>query len=277
MRVPCVSRWVSLCVTAAWIGWAPMAHAADESARGALAQDAGMTFDQAIEQVHRNPDRARELFRQAADRYEALANDGVQNPNLEFNLGNTYYRLHDLGRAILHYRRGLRLQPSHTRLRANLAYAREHVQPSLAPPAGNQLLRSILFLHYDTSTTARWWACVAAGVIGWGCLLARLRWQRPVLLTAGAIGAVVGFTLGLSVLWDLQHARARPPAVVVAEGTLRLGRGEGYEPALSQPLGPGVELRILEQRADWVHVELQDGKTGWLRADAVLRINPPET
>jgi uncharacterized protein YgiM (DUF1202 family) len=101
----------------------------------------------------------------------------------------------------------------------------------------------------------------------------RLRWRSRGLLTLSCLFVVFGLANAASVGWQLHDQTRHPPAVVVSgEHTLRLGRGEGYDPALSQPLGPGVEVRILNQRADWAEVRLADGKTGWLPLQAIVQI-----
>jgi SH3-like domain-containing protein len=33
---------------------------------------------------------------------------------------------------------------------------------------------------------------------------------------------------------------------------------------MRQPLGPGVELRIIQRHGDWAEVRLMDGNEGWL-------------
>ena len=64
-------------------------------------------------------------------------------------------------------------------------------------------------------------------------------------------------------------------AVVVvagAETTLRQGNGVNYPAALARTLPPGLELRRLGERGDWLHVELGDGTVGWLPHTAVLAL-----
>jgi len=46
---------------------------------------------------------------------------------------------------------------------------------------------------------------------------------------------------------------------------VRKGNGEGYAPQFEQPLHEGVEFTILEQRGGWMHIELTDGNSGWVR------------
>lgn len=239
-----------------------------ELLRGAL--DA---FDQAVSASRSNPSRAEQLYRRAAADFEALAASGVRNASLEYNLGNTYFRLGDLGRAVLHYRRALRLDPRHTDASANLEYVRQRVKPYLSPTAGTELTRRLLFWQYGTSRQQRFWAAAIFSAAGWLLLLLRLRWPSGPLLVAALTCISLGLANGGLIAWELRSEQLEPAAVLVrGEHVLRRGRGEAYEPARSEALGPGVELRVLEERAGWVRVRLRNDETGWLPAQAVERV-----
>lgn len=260
------------CVVLALFSVAANAASLDTQQQRELAQKMIDSFEEAVAEQRSTPELARTQYQQAIQSGEALAGAGVRSAALEYNLGNAYFRMNDTGRAMLHLRRAAEISPSDARIQANLRYVRERVEPALQPPASNQILHAILFLHHNYSARTRLWIAGIAGVAGWGLLLSRLWKPRTWKTTLGAAGAVVSMTLGISVLWQLHHDSKMPPAVVVGKETLRLGRGEGYDPALSQPLGPGIELRVLEERADWVRVELVDGKTGWLPERAIERV-----
>ena len=58
-------------------------------------------FEQAAALPRTESETALELYRQSAEAYEALIAQGAHNGKIYYNLGNTYYRLGDLGRAIL--------------------------------------------------------------------------------------------------------------------------------------------------------------------------------
>ena len=63
-------------------------------------------FHQAVETEKTDPDAARDLFEKAAFRFERLvAEGGVRNGKLFYNIGNIHFLLGDIGRAILNYRR----------------------------------------------------------------------------------------------------------------------------------------------------------------------------
>ena len=44
----------------------------------------------------------------------------------------------------------------------------------------------------------------------------------------------------------------------------RKGDGEGYQPSFTGPLHAGTEFALIEERGEWRHVELHDGRRCWL-------------
>jgi tetratricopeptide (TPR) repeat protein len=236
-------------------------------------RDALSAFDRAVDVAREDPAQAVQLYRQAEAGFLALGDAGLRNACLEYDLGNVYFRLGDLGHAILHYRRAAALDPSDERLTANLRYARDRVEPRIAPSGQRRLARQLLFWHYGTSVRQRFGALAVVSAGGGLLLFAWLRWRQRGVLIGGLVGVAAALAVGTSLLWQL-HADARfPPAVVVARGVpLRLGRGTGSDLALKQPLGPGLELRVLQERGDWVEVRLPNDQAGWLPAAAVERI-----
>ena len=228
-------------------------------------REAQSAFDQAVELAHNQPERSQELYRQAVAGFSALIEAGVRNAALEYNLGNAYFRLNELGAAILHYARAQQLDPADQKIAANLEYARRQVEPAIERSGQTRLVRSLLFLHYDTALHGRFWAAVVLSVVGWFLLTLRLRLPRREFVITGGLAVGLALSFAASVIWQVREDARHPRAVLVGSPTiLRLGRGEGYDPALQQPLGPGVEMRVLQQRGDWAEVRLPNDQTGWL-------------
>ncbi len=244
--------------------------------REAVLRQALADFDAAVALKDRNAAEAERLYRQALAGFETLLQSGVHNGSLYYNLANTYLRLGEVGRAIVNYRRALRWMPGDERVRANLEAARRMCRVRIPPPATSEALATLFFWHVGTSLSARVQVGLAAYVLFWLIMLARLPagrrapWLKWPALAAGLLALV----LAASVAWDLTTRPYRIEGVVVAESTeLRKGNGDYYEPQLEQPLSAGVEFRLHESRPDvdgvqWYFVELPDGKKGWLRADA---------
>lgn len=212
-------------------------------------------------------------LRESVRGFESLLASGVRHGALEHNLGNAYFRLGDIGRAVLHFRRAARLAPRDGRIQANLAFARARVNPPVTPSGQVQLWERLLFWSRSTTAGEQLWFAAGFSIVGWAALLVCLRRRVPALATAGLAAVVLGLANAALLAWNLHSTRTRPEAVLVSgQPLLRHGRGEAHDPVRREPLGPGVELRILEQRGDWLHVELRDGQAGWVPATGVERV-----
>ncbi len=234
--------------------------------------DALRDYDAAAELQSSDLKRAQQLYRQSAAGFEALASTGVQNAALEYNLGNAYFRAADLGRALLHYRRAARLDPGDVRVQANLRFARQRVEPTIMSSGRAQVAQTLFFWYFNTPLHRRFAAGALLAALGWGLLLAWLRWPRGAL-AAGGMASVVLASLALaSVLYEINERATHPDAVVLQRETLRLGRSTTSDPALRSPLGPGVEVQVRQQRGDWVEVRLANDAAGWLPAASIAAI-----
>lgn len=240
-----------------------------------LVQTALNAFDQAVAVARENPYQAEELYRQSAAALESLIDSGIRNAPIEYNLGNVYFRLKDLGRAILHYRGAQAIDPTDDRIAANLAYARQRVEPAISASGEDQLLSRLAFWTRSTSRQARFWIAALASAAGWAGLFVWLLRRNRAIFALSALAILVGLANAATVVIELRSESSTPAAVVSRPNTvLHQGRGKNYDPVLRQPLGPGVEVVILAERGDWCEVQLANRQSGWIPSDSLLRVAP---
>jgi hypothetical protein len=224
------------------------------------------------------PGKARPLFRTAATCYESLRQRGAHNADLYRNQGSAFLLAGDLPRAILAYRRGLRLAPADAGIQAGLAYARAQV----AYPSQDGFGRPAT--EHRPPWLPRLWPlpCLVGAVLLYSVAwVAITRWRmtrRGWLLSAAgvAFGAAALLTASLA-LDSWQHGQeSRHPLVVIAEdGVLvRTGNGLAYPPRYETPLNRGVEARLFFARGNWLQIELAGGEVGWVPSGYALRDSP---
>ncbi len=231
-------------------------------------------FRQANEVAAADPDSARDLYEKSAMRYERIIRQGgVQNGKLYYNLGNTYFRMKDLGMAILNYRRAEQFIPNDPNLRQNLDYARKRRLDEIEEKQETRVMKTLFFWHYDLSTRAR----VMAFTVSFGSLWVfagiRLFMKRP--FTSGCITAalLLSFFLGGSLAAEQYSLHHQRPGVIISQATVaRKGNSETYEPSFKDPLHSGTEFTLIEDRDPWVHVELADARTCWLPSKDVALV-----
>ncbi len=229
-------------------------------------------FDQALGQASTNSDEARRLFRDAAEGFEAVIQQGVHNGYLYYNAGNARMRLGELGPAIAHYRRAERLLPGDENIRRNLAFARSRCEVQVPSTVTAAFIETVLFWHFDTATRSRTAVALSAYAALWGLLFFSLlrRKRSPTIRSFTGAAGVIALATILSVAWDQSRLSDRTHGVTIADNVvMRKGNGDGYQPQLDRPLPQGVEFQIQEERPDaagatWLRVKLRDGKEGWI-------------
>ncbi len=242
----------------------------------AVFDEANAFFRQANQLQANDPEAARALYRRAALRYERLTAElGIRNAKLYYNLGNAYFQMDNIGRAILNYRRAQRLDPSDPNIDRNLAFARTRRYDKFEDAQQTQILRTLLFWHFDLTPVTRLTIFTAVSALFWSAMILRLHRRIPIStgITAG-LGAGAALLLG-SILYDAAIGEKRRHGVVVApDAVARKGDGETYEPSFTDPLHAGAEVRLIEQRPGWRQVELPDGRRCWLPARDIEWIEP---
>jgi tetratricopeptide (TPR) repeat protein len=214
------------------------------------------------------PGEARRAFAEAAERYADLHRRGAVSAALFLDEGDADLLAGDLARAILAYRRGLRLAPNNRMLRRNLEYARGLV----AYPESSSMGRPPVAVlppwlpHVPSEVVLT----LALLVYGLGCVLLTRWWmlRRGRLLAAGVLALAAVLPFGAVLAWraHVRQGKARHPLVVIADDGVLLRRGNGlsYPPRYEAPVNRGVEARLLFERGGWLKVELSGGESGWV-------------
>ncbi len=207
------------------------------------------------------------VFARASHQFAlAIAQHGG-HPDRYLNLGNAEFLAGRLPEAIVAYRRGLRLDPTHDLLRANLKRARDEVvlppQSSLRFPSTNPA--------WLPRAGAVWFVvagCIAAFV--GSLLLTRGLWV-PTGLCLVALATVCALTLHLCEIADNAEATA-PLWVVTHDSPLRIGNAPSYPCNADTPTVPrGLEVRLVHRRLDWLHVESGNAR-GWIPVNAAIPV-----
>lgn len=209
-----------------------------------------------------DPTTARGHYLKAALRYERLIRDGgLDNGRLYFNWANSLLGAGDYGRAILNYRRALLFLPGDALIEHNLTLARRQrsanigVSGTTDRPAG---------LTWTATAKYQGMAFMAVWALAWGLLSIRLfrpgKIQRSALAAAfGAAGALLLLTVASASQFGQQHG-----VLTAQQSVARQGDGDGYQPALAEPLQAGAEFLIVESGDGWSRVELAAGESVWL-------------
>jgi hypothetical protein len=213
-------------------------------------------------------------FAQAAAAYQTLADSGVADGILYYNLGNAYFKSGDLGRAILNYRRAQRLLPRDADIAANLTLARAQTKDQLGTEESGlaQVVTRVL-IGWTTLNEA---AALALGlwIVLCGLFVAKMLWRRWRGMPLQIVTIIVAVALALCVLsvgLRIADAHGRPPGVIVAD-TVEVHSGPGTDYLTEFSLHAGAEVRVIEARAGWVRIALPGDLQGWVSEESLAQL-----
>ena len=210
---------------------------------------------------------AAEHYQEAAKQYEALLKQGVSS-DLYYNLGNCYYRMDDITRAVLNYERAQLLSPGDRDIRLNLQMARSKTIDKIVPES--EMFFVTWYHSLVNLMSVDGWARMAlvslviAIILALAYLFSDCIWLRKVGFFVGLLFLVV---FALSNLFAYQQKQAlveRSGAIVIRSAAT----------VKSTPANNGTDLFILHEGTkvtitdntmkEWCEIRVADGKEGWL-------------
>lgn len=226
-----------------------------------MAQSGGAVFEQA------NKSYENKKYREAAELYESILLTGEFSSELYYNLGNSYYRSNQLGKAILNYERALQLAPSDGDIQHNLKVAKHELVDNfgIVEPF---FLRKWWFNAADSLSSSAWaiigllflWAGIA-GLILW--LIGKERTQRKKGFFIGGILLLVSalpFLLAVS----RKNNEVNSQAAIVLQKEITLRSAPDKESTEVVLIHEGSKVALLDNIGDWYKVRLSNGEQGWL-------------
>jgi tetratricopeptide (TPR) repeat protein len=209
-------------------------------------------------------------YPEAIQGYQELITSGHAGGHLFYNLGNAYFRSGALGRAILNYERARLLIPRDADLQFNLRYAKDRIVdavPEIHSPSG------ALFFWLDAlSLKEILVAFVVINGVFWLHLLLRLLykpdWTYYVLVVLLVLWITAAFSLGMK-----GYQAAYDDRAVVISKEADILAGPDSADTLLFKLHEGTLVNHEREEDGWSLIRLSDGRRGWTRAEAIVRIN----
>lgn len=206
-------------------------------------------------------------YQTAVDRFEAIADSGVVNGRLYYNLGNAYLKSNRLGPALLWYERALRLIPDDPDLRFNINYARSLTKDAV-DESGTPLVRIFFFWKYQLSHRTIVAMAIGFNFVFWGLLAARLITGRRRLSKLALIAALPALVFALTAAFNFyETGHIQRGIILPAQVPVRSGLEEQSTQLFL--LHAGAKVTIVKKLKDHYQIRFTPDKIGWVAQDRV--------
>lgn len=205
----------------------------------------------------------KEDYAAAAEHFAAIAEAGVRNGALYYNLGNAYLKMGDLGRARLWYERAARLTPRDPDLNFNRDYAASRLKDAGEETRGG-ISRALFFWYFLLDADTLRWLALGCNALFWILLVIRRstgrRWRSMGTVFLAALTLVLFVSVGAHYV---QQRYQRYGVVIPERISVRSGLTEKSTELFV--LHAGTRVRIESQRPEGFRIRFSDGKIGWVQ------------
>ncbi len=211
-------------------------------------------------------------FNSAIKEYQKIINDGYVGYSIYYNLGNCYYRIGEIGEAILYYEKALKLNSNDEDIKHNLQFVNLKTIDKVEP-----LPKFFLF---------NWWENLLGifSVNGWTIfnfiiyllliislsffILSKKINQRRISLYSSILLFVILF-FGIIILISNYNIEKNRKEGVVVENVVNVKTAPDFNSTDTFIIHEGLKVRIEDVVDKWYRIKLPDGKVGWIPQNTI--------
>lgn len=235
-----------------------------------LVQFADASVENADIYNNANDHYTKKEYHEALELYQELANRGIQNPSLYYNLANTYFKIGNIGYAVLYFERALLLKPFDRDIQSNLEHVKAQLEDKIRPLYDEgifRLLRTLLsFLRLKITVYLEIILFTSLIILLLSFLFlphSRHRLKNP-LIVVGVLYVVILVGMVSQYSYERRH-----PKGVILQKVLDVKSSPLAESETLFTLHEGAKFKLIEQRGEWIRFSTQDGRQGWILQEGV--------
>ena len=224
-------------------------------------------------------------YQVACDALEHVAQLGYANAELYYNLANAYFKLGEqqeipfsngeLGRAILNYRRALRLDPTMEDARYNLDIAIDYTNDAESLPEG---VLSSMWSTISGIMSSNGWATLSVILfVTTLCLMLLYLLSQHIILRKISFFVAIAslFLFVFSTIFSLSQRSLledSKTSVVISSDVVSVHASPDYSSKVIRQPSQGVTVEILREHGDWSEICFADGEKGWIATKSIERL-----
>lgn len=232
---------------------------------------------------------AEKNYEAAIEKLEQVVTLGYGSADVYYNLANSYFKLGqsymaingknfsngELGRAVLNYRRALKLDPAMEDARYNLDLAVDYTNDTRSLPQG--FIEGLWHSLRDMASSNSWTiASLIDLLLCLGCTLLYLLSQRIVVrkitFSIAVVSLVIFLITTLLALSQRNAQRDDSCAVVVCNDTTPVHASPDSSSKIIRQPSQGVTLSVVREHGEWSEILFADGEKGWIRSSVIENV-----
>ncbi len=214
-------------------------------------------------------------YNKAAKQYENIISNGLEAPEVYFNLGNAYYKTNNISFAILNYERAIKINPDNEDFNFNLKLANQKIEDKI------DIAPQLFLIQWKNGLvdlfTERGWSKLCIVLIVFSLLLFAVfvTVQKRSLKQFGFFGGTTLIILSIITFFVAQHkadiTKNSSEAIITSPAITVTGSPNEKGTKLFI-LHEGAKVNITQDDVTWAEIKIANGSTGWIKKSEMQKI-----
>ncbi|MCX7861369.1 MAG: tetratricopeptide repeat protein [Bacteroidales bacterium] len=214
-------------------------------------------------------------YKQSLHFYHQIEDSGYTSASMYYNMGNAYFRLNEIAKAILYFERAKLLNPNDQDIIHNLKYANTFVSDKI-----NELPEPFYITWYRTFAqffSPNTWAWIAILLFVVMLILIYINFLTTSVIIARTIKffiiviLLVWITSIFTAYYSYRQVTAHKYAIIMTE-SIEIKSSPDENSTSLFVLHEGTKVYIKEIFEDWAEIKIADGNTGWIKLKYIEQI-----
>ncbi len=214
-------------------------------------------------------------YKEALKDFKKIEKTGLNDDKIFYNIGNCYFRLGKLGRAIQYYKIALKANPNNKKVKKDLKYALTLTKDKQSLDNKTMVEKTIIRIYNYFSAN---FAAIISLIFFLGIILILniivMNYKGrektvPIFILIVLLIFFIGFSIISYLKWKNFHN--------ISEGVLIISTEAGYSGPSDDftrvfTIHEGMIFKIVKSDGDWTQIQLNNGLGGWIRNSTIGKI-----
>lgn len=212
-------------------------------------------------------------FKKALELYSSVEEAGKTSAELNYNMGNCYFRLNKVGHAILNYEKALKQDPSLEEAQINLSRAETLTVDKIEQLPLPGIIR--VYKGFLNLLNTEGWALVSLGfVLAFFVLVLLINFSKNSTLKKSLflVNSINLLLVLLTLIFAFSSKHYDKDELVLVKDNVYIKS----EPTKSGQdlfiLHEGTKVQLKQENNAWIQIKLSDGLIGWVEKGAFKKI-----
>ena len=211
-------------------------------------------------------------FKISIQHYQKLINEGYKSYQLYFNLGNSYYRNNELGKAIYYYELASKSNPADDDIKINLAIAASKTIDKVNSKENFFItaIKTNILSSFSTFT----WSIFTISFISLASILFFIFINSNNILIKrisfiGTCFCFILFTLSYFLGYTSLKSKSENKFAIITSKEIKILNEPTISGISKFNLHEGTKIRVVENKGEWILIKLDNGNEGWIKTTEV--------